>query len=120
MIVVGIAAATITMLSSNMSTHQTENQDWQIGLKLIQGCGEHVLAKRRAAASFSAFVPSCTDLPDLPASLTDRGFSKPAATPTDPYTGVGCPSGLSCKLVTITAAMPGGTNLAPITLLLVP
>jgi len=121
LVMLGLAAATIATMSGNLSSRQTENQDWQIGLKLMQECAEHFLAKRRATANFSTFVPSCTDLPALPSNLTARGFSNATATPTDPYTSTGCPSGRTCKLVTVTVAMPaGGGNLTPLTLLLVP
>lgn len=120
MVVLGIAAATIATLSGSLSNNQTENQNLQIGLKLAQGCAEHVLATRRATANFSAFVPSCAALPSLPTAITARGFSQPTAATTDPYTGAGCPSGITCKLVTVTVGMPGGGNLTPITLLLVP
>lgn len=125
MIVLAIAALGIATMTGNIFDSQDENKDFQIGLKLMQECAEHVLAQRRSAATFSAFAPDCTTLPDLPAALTDRGFARAVAaystTPVgNPYTGAGCPSGVACKLVTVTVAIPGGLgNVNPLTLLLV-
>ena len=118
MVVMGIAAATIAVMSSKIFDSQTINQDMQIGLKLMQECAEHVLAERRATASFSTFTPDCTALPNLSADLTGRGFSKPTAASAD-LNAAPCPTG-TCKQVTVTVAIPGASNLNPITILLVP
>jgi prepilin-type N-terminal cleavage/methylation domain-containing protein len=108
LVILGLAMAGITTLTINLGSHQTENQEWQIGLKQMQACAEDILAQRRASADLSTFVPSCAGLP-----------GSPALSPTVPYTGVGCPAGQSCKLYSITVAV-NGSNLTPITLLLVP
>lgn len=115
MVVVGIAAATISILVSNIFTHQDDNKTLQVGMKLLEECAEQVLTSHRAGAlnkTCSAF----------------DGFNAPVVDDTTTaYTGTGgptgspeCPTGKTCKIVTITVSTnPGNDALNPVSLLLV-
>ncbi len=92
MVVMGIAATTIAMMSGKIFDSQGVNKDMQVGVKSMQTCAEHVLATRRAIAGaiqLANFVPSC------PNQNVD-----PSATIPNP--NAACPTGISsCKLVQI-------------------
>ncbi len=90
LVVLGIAATTIAMLSGKIFDSQGVNKDMQIDVKRMQECAEHVLATRRATARaipVADFLPAC---PDTNATAT-------------PETST-CPTGISsCKLVKISS-----------------
>lgn len=113
MVVVAIAAAGITTMTGNIFTHQDDNKTLQVGMKVAQECAEQVLATHRAGAlnkNCSAF----------------EGFNIPVVNDAATYTGNGllgspeCPTGKTCKIVTITVSTSvGNDSLTPITLFLV-
>lgn len=130
MVVVGIAAATISILVSNIFTHQDDNKTLQVGMKLLEECAEQVLATRRATGPGLGYgeTPNCDTLGGF------NGFKAPAVKSvavtitgnfdvgTAGCTGggpCGCPTGGSCKLVTIAVTTTAGDELFPVTLLLV-
>jgi len=47
MVLLGIAAATVITLQGAVFTRQSENKDLQVGVQLLQECGEQILALRR-------------------------------------------------------------------------
>lgn len=113
LVVLGIAAAGIAMQSGHIFDSEADNRTMQVGLQLMQECAERVLATSRASPGV-AITPSC------PAALAGSGFAAATATPSA-YAGAGCPSGNTCRLVTIKVATTGGVTLNnPITVLLIP
>lgn len=108
LVVLAIAAATVTFMIGNISGGQDENKSWQVGLQLMQECAEQVLAQHRANP---AVTPACGGLTGY------AGVAAPAASAAA-HTGAACPAGKTCQLVTITAAVDG-TDLTPLRLLLV-
>jgi prepilin-type N-terminal cleavage/methylation domain-containing protein len=116
MVVMGIAAAGLIAMQGRMFNGISTVKDMQVDSRLMLECAEQVLARRRFAEDgFSAVVAAngfganqCGGLPAL------SGFTVPSVSITEPFTGAACPSGYSCKTVTISQ---GG--LAAMTLLLV-
>lgn len=110
-VVLAIAAVTVAIQSNHILDDDAYNKDVQIALQLTQECTEHILASRRAAASLAAFTPSCPS-GTLPVF---SGFSAPSLIVTSITNGTnGCPSGGTCKLVTVSVS-----PITPVTLLLV-
>lgn len=110
-VVLAIAALTVAVQSNRISDDDAYNKEVQIAVQLTQECAEHILASRRAAASLADFTPICPSA-TLP---TFSGFSAPVVTSDTITDGTsGCPSGGTCKLVTVSVS-----PINPVTLLLV-
>lgn len=112
LIVLAIAAVTIATLTGNIFNAESNNKNLEVGTQLMQACAEQVLATRRNGPSGFASMPDCSALP-LPSGFTDL-----LASSQSDYIGAGCPSGASCRLVTISVTTGSGA-LKPVTLLLV-
>jgi len=113
LVVLAIAAAAISTMSGGIFKGQDENKDLQIGMQLMQECAEQVLANHRAATATPAPTPDCSNL------ATYAGITLPSPFPaTAAFAGTACPTGKTCKLVTISVTA-GGSNLTPINLMLV-
>jgi prepilin-type N-terminal cleavage/methylation domain-containing protein len=114
-VVLGIAAIGIASVQSTIFNGQTSVKNLQVGTKLMEECAEQVLAVRRftadgynavnAAGGFGA--NQCGGVTAL------AGYTIPSVTITDPYTGAGCTTGGTCKLVSISQ-----NGMTPITLML--
>ena len=108
LVTLGIAAAAIVSLQGNILHGQSGNKDLQVGVQLMQECAEQILSTRRQSGYSAVTTSSCSGVGALGA------YSAPSVAITDPYSGTGCPSGGTCKLVAISQS-----TLTPITLLLV-
>lgn len=122
LVVLAIAAAGIATLSGNIFNGQDENKELQISMQLMQECAEQVLALRRTSGfdwTTNAATLACTDL----AAPGDVGlsFGKPVVDSNISITdgSNGCPTGGTCRLLTIAVSTSAGDKLAPLTLLLV-
>ena len=112
-VVLGIAAVTISSLQGNIFKGQSVNKDIQVGVQLMQECAEQVLAVRQTSG-FAGVSGVNFGINKCGAMSALGAYSLPSVSFISPYTDVACPSGGTCKLVSITQ---GG--LAPITLVLV-
>lgn len=119
-VVLAITGMAIVSMQTRIFSGQTSVKDLQVGTRLMQECAEQVLATRRFGQEGYKLVTSDTSVTSNPFDATAcggvaplAGYSVPAVSYTDPYTGAGCPTP-TCKLVTITQ---GG--LTPLTLMLV-
>ncbi len=114
LVVLGIAAVGIISLQSQIFSGQSDIKNIQIGVQLMQECAEQVLATRRGSSGGYAAVTSPSFGTNACGGMTAFGsYSIPSVTLTDPYTGAGCHTGGTCKLVSITQ-----DGLTPITLML--
>lgn len=120
LVVLAIASVTIATLTGNIFNSQGSNKDLQVGLQLMQECAEQVLARNRDRVSNpSGFTaPDCPSLATSGMTVADIGFSGPTVLSGATPPGV-CPSGATCKLVTVSVSGATIGNLTPITLLLV-
>ncbi len=114
MVVLGIAAVAIINLQGNIFFGQSANKNMQIGVQLMQECAEQVLATRRGSRGGYTAVASPRFGTNACGGMTAFSSDSIPSVTLTPYTGAGCPTGGTCKLVSITQ---GG--LSPITLMLV-
>jgi len=105
LVLLAIAAVGISSVQGNIFARQSSVKDLQVRTRLLMECAEQILAVRRhmedgyeqvATTSFGTNL--CGGVPVL------AGYSIPSVTITDPYSGAACPTGSSCKLVSITQA----------------
>lgn len=113
LVVLAIASTGIVSMTTGIFSGQNENNDLQVGVKLLQECAEQVLQTRRRVDYSTALAVTCGNL-----QLFNDYPTAPAITPSTPTSG--CPTGATCKLLTISLANNlRGVAPAPITLLLV-
>jgi prepilin-type N-terminal cleavage/methylation domain-containing protein len=120
-VVLAITGMAIVSIQTRIFGGQTSVKDLQVGTRLMQECAEQALATRRFGQEGYTLVTSDTNVTSRPFNATAcggvtalSGYSIPAVDVTDGYTGPGCPTNGTCKLVSITQ---GG--LTPLTLMLV-
>ena len=120
-VVLAITGTAIVSMQTRIFSGQTSVKDLQVSTRLMQECAEQVLATRRFGQDGYTLVTSDTNVTSRPFSATAcggvtalTGYSIPAVTHTDPYTGAGCPTNGICKLVSLTQ---GGVT--PLTVMLV-
>lgn len=112
MTLLGIAAATIIKLQGTVFYGKSDNKDLQVGVMLMQGCAEQVIAVRRNAGYTAVNTSTCSALGNY------GGYTAPIVTVTADNTGTACPTGGTCNKVVITLSKDG-SKLTPITLELV-
>jgi prepilin-type N-terminal cleavage/methylation domain-containing protein len=119
-VVLAITGTAIVSMQTGIFSGQTSVKDLQVSTRLMQECAEQVLATRRFGQNGYTLVTSDTNVTSNPFDATAcggitalAGYTMPAVTYTDPYTGPGCPTP-TCKLVSITQ---GG--ITPLTVMLV-
>lgn len=126
-IMLGIAGAAVVMLQGSMFSQRELTRDQQIGVQLQQECAERYLMIRQRLRYNHPLLNAgtytqCADLPAFSSPLMGGTFSM-AVTITAATAGGAppnpCPTGRTCKRVTIAVSKPAGLALAPITLLLV-
>ncbi len=115
MVLLGIAAVTITKLSGNLFLGQAANNNVIVGAQLMQECAETVLAIRRKTGYTFVTTSACSNLGNY------GGFGVPTVTlaltgdPSPPSPITACTAASSSCLVTITIST-GGSNMTAITL----
>ena len=119
--VLAITGMAIVSIQTRIFTGQASVKNLQVSTRLMQECAEQALATRRFGQDGYTLVTSDTLVTTNLFNATAcggvaalAGFTIPAVTYTDPYTGAGCPTNGTCKLVSITQ---GGVT--PLTLMLV-
>jgi prepilin-type N-terminal cleavage/methylation domain-containing protein len=102
-VVLAIAAAGISGMQGSMFKNQSTISSQQIKNQLVLECAEQILAVRKYSADGYYTIASGTSYgTNACGGLTAlSGYSVPTVTITDPYSGAGCPSGGTCKLVVI-------------------
>jgi prepilin-type N-terminal cleavage/methylation domain-containing protein len=117
MILLGIAAVVVVRMQGNLFTNQGSVTSLQVASRLQSECAEQVIGVALnqgyyqvlpTASSGSFGTNQCDTV------TAYSGNSIPTVAFTDPYTGTACPSGQTCKLLTITQG-----SLKPLTVLLV-
>lgn len=117
-VVLSIGTIAVVTMMSQVGRGQTDNNDFQTAVQLIQECGEKILATRRRATTGYVSVVTSIDCGGLTAF---SGFSAPTVTVTEPYANPpnpACPTGAACKLATISVSK-GSTTFPPVSLMLV-
>lgn len=106
-VILATGAAAVSLMVANVGRYQSVNRDFQVGTQLIQQCAEFILTKHRREQTYFAGLATSANCYGM-ASFS--GWSAaPAATVAD-HTGLaGCPTGGTCKLVTITLSKSGMT-----------
>jgi Tfp pilus assembly protein PilV len=110
-LVLAIAGSAIVSMQGNLFSQQTTLSTSQVQTQLAQECAEQILAVRRFASDgFNTVVSGSSYGTNACGGITAlSGYTIPSVTFTDPYSGTGCPTGYSCKLVTI--SQDGGSTL---------
>jgi prepilin-type N-terminal cleavage/methylation domain-containing protein len=103
-VVLGLAAMTVTRLVSQLSSHQTDNTDLQIGTQLLQECGEWIVSNHRRDDTF--FSGTLLTNGNCYGLATYGGWTAPTVNITT-YTGSGCPAGATCKQAAISLDKSG-------------
>jgi prepilin-type N-terminal cleavage/methylation domain-containing protein len=105
-VLLAITAITVGGMVAQLSSHQTDNTDLQVGTQILQECGEWIVSNHRRDENF--FTSSLTTSPNCYSvfTTTHDGWSAPTVTVTT-YTGTGCPTGATCKLATISNSKSG-------------
>lgn len=134
MVVVAFAAVAIAMMTGKIFDSQGDNKTLQVGMKLLEECAEQVLATRRATATgYSSLSATSSPIscggnlqafpgfnaPTVKSVAVTLSGTFPSGTPGCSNLPCGCPTGGSCKLVTIAVTTTGGDELSTVTLLLV-
>ena len=114
-VMLGIAGVGISSMQGSLFTGAASVKDMQVRTPLMLECAEQVLAVRRFTEDGYAAVNATAFGANLCGSgfTTLSGYTIPSVTITDPYTGAACPTGSSCKLVTISQ-----NGMTPLTLML--
>src|SRR6185369_5915463 len=101
-LVLGIAASAIMSMQGGLFAQQTTLSTSQVQAQLQQECAEQILAVRRFVGDGFDSINSTSYGANACGGITAlSGFTVASAVVTDPYTGTGCPTNYSCKLVTI-------------------
>lgn len=116
-VVLAIAAVAIQKMQAQLFSGQTDVTNMQVATRLQTECAEQVLGVALNQGYFQVLPTGSlgtfgTNQCDTLAAYGSN--SLPTVAFTDPYTGSACPTGLTCKLVTVTQA-----SLQPVTILLV-
>jgi len=101
LIVLGIAGVAITSLQGKLFANKASIDDMQVRTELMTEGMEKILAVRRFTTDDSYAAVASTTCDTLPVF---GSYARPTVTVTDPYTGAACPTGGSCKTVTISQA----------------
>ena len=103
LVVLAVAAAGIAGLQGNMFKQQSSVSALQVKNQSLLECAEQILAVRKYSADGYYTIASGTSYgTNACGGLTAlSGYSVPTVTITDPYTGAGCPTSGTCKLVVI-------------------
>jgi prepilin-type N-terminal cleavage/methylation domain-containing protein len=102
-VVLAVAGTGIAALQGNMFSKQSNISTLQVKNQLLLECAEQILAVRKYTADGFYTITSGTSYGSAACGgLTAlSGYTVPTVTITDPYTGAGCPSPGTCKLVVI-------------------
>lgn len=111
-VVLSIGTIAVVTMMSQAGRGQTDNNDFQTAVQLIQECAEQVLATRRRATNGYVSATSCSGVTAF------SGFSAPTVAVIDPYTDNACPTGAICKLLTVSVSK-GSTSFPAVSLMLV-
>jgi prepilin-type N-terminal cleavage/methylation domain-containing protein len=103
LVVLAVAAAGIAGLQGNFFKQQSSMSTLQVKNQLLLECAEQILAIRKYYSDGYFAIASGTSYgTNLCGGLTAlSGYTVPTVTITDPYSGAGCPTGGTCKLVVI-------------------
>lgn len=118
-VVLSIGTIAVVTMMSQVGRGQTDNNDFQTAVQLIQECAEKILATRRRATTGYVLVVTSTTCGGL-STFAGAGFDAPAVTVT-PYTNPpnpACPAGATCNLATISVSK-GSTTFPSVSLMLV-
>jgi hypothetical protein len=115
-VVLAIASVAVVSMVANVGVRQSDNSDLQVGAQLLQECGEWIVTNHRRVDNF--FTATFSTSANCYSLTTYGGFSAPTVTVTNPYTGVGCPTGATCGKAVISLAK-SGVSLQPVELILV-
>lgn len=108
MVVLAIAATGVIAMQGKMFNNISSIKDMQVSSRLMLECAEHALAVRRHAQNGYATVAATNGFgTNACGGITAlAGYTVPTVTIAD-ITSSACPSGYSCKTVTVTQ---GGLN----------
>jgi prepilin-type N-terminal cleavage/methylation domain-containing protein len=115
-VILGIAAAAVVGMVAHVGSRQSENSDLQVGTQLIQECAENIVSQHRRDDNFFN-VTSGTGSPNCYSLTAYGGFNTPVVT-ANAYTGAACPSGATCKELSI-ALTKGGDTFNPVSVMLI-
>jgi prepilin-type N-terminal cleavage/methylation domain-containing protein len=117
LVVLSVAAAVIIKMQGAIFYGQSQNQNLEVGARLMLACAEHILTTRQRQSGGFAITPACDSSTFPPANYGD--FAPTVGISSVDSNTPGCPG--TCNLVTISASKSGVTaGMTPvITLMLV-
>ena len=101
-ILLSIASVSLVSMFGQLGGNLAVNHDINASAQMAQECAEYLLVQRRENGYAMNGITDCSAIADF------NGNTPPTVTIDAAYTGAGCPSLATCKLITVSGAYDSG------------